>query len=197
MSSSSDVAPLINVLASAPTTGTIRATLPWQQSYTLEATSASSTFIVRTFTLDEIPGLVQQCRGSLVQRVHNVKALIRKIPGLDVSYYCFVGSVGDFEDVNSIGDMVEYIETYPTARAEFTLSAATTDNRIELPLIWPIGVGSSVTCTLPPARPPVIVLYISASGGINKKSILQLTGEVDIEGIGHVAGTVAAAKSAP
>lgn len=181
---------LLLSLASASTAGTLRASVPWQQSFSAKA--KDSTVFVKTFTLDEITGLSMQCRGSLVQHVHSVRCRIRKVPGMDVTYRAIVASTTDFEDVTSFKDLTGYIETYPTARAEFTLTNGTNDNTIDLPLTWPIGIGTSVTCVLPPAVPPLIVIYLSSdSTFVDKTIVAELSGTLDIVGIGHVAGHVA------
>lgn len=199
MSSSNDssvvqptYADLLLSLTNAPATGQLNAKVPWQ--YSFSETGPDATFLVKTWTLDEIPGLVAQTRGSLVQHVSGVRCQIRKIPGIDVTYRCFIAALSDFEDVSNIGDVTSYISTYPTARSKYTLATATTDNTIEFDLEWPIGVGTSVTYNMPPVRTPLVFMYISGNAKLSSKTIVaEFTGSVQINGIGHVAGTVSKA----
>lgn len=180
-------------LAAASTAGTLSAVVPWQSSFTRTPTS-DNTFAAYTFSLDEIPGLFGQTRGSLVQHVHEMRCRIRKIPGVNVTYRCIVAALSDFEDPSSFGELDEYLCTYPTARAEFTLSSATTDNTIDLPVVWPIGISTSITGVIPPARVPLIVLYIKADTTLKSKQIVfEFSGRVELAGIGHVAGRVSKA----
>lgn len=190
MSNDASLSSLLPTLADAPTVGTIEFTVPWQQSEAIALTDSSLICITRA--LDELPGLVQQLRGSAVQHVSSVRCNIRKIPGLNVTYRAFVGALSDFDDVSSIGNFVEYVRSFPTAQAAYTLSAATNDQTVEIPVIWPVGIGSSVSCTLPPARVPVIVITLEtdASTFKGKNLVYQLLGQVRCSGVGHVAGRV-------
>lgn len=198
MSSSNDStavqSPYANLLLSltrAPATGTLSARLPWQ--YSFEETGPDAKFFIKTWTLDEIPGLLLQTRGSLVQHVSGLKCQIRKIPGIDITYRFFVAALSDFEDVTKIGDVSSYIATYPTARTQYTLSTATTDNTIEFDVEWPIGVGTSVTYNMPPVRTPLLFMHISGNAKLASKVITAtISGTIEIDGIGHVAGTVPA-----
>jgi len=197
---------LTRILAGANLVPTIPARFPWQQSGAEAVTT--NKFFLKTFALPELGGLVQQCRQAAFANIVTLECRVRKIAGADVTWRVFVAADGDL-DPQSFNEtsLVEYIHSHPGAIPQFTLDKDTTQSTLIFPIAnigvpvaspdyrsWPIGVGTSVNYNLPPARPPLLIIYAEASSSIKDKlATWTWSGVVEVSHHGYVAPLVSRA----
>jgi hypothetical protein len=170
--------------------GDARGSFPWQQS--IYETSSTDAFYFTSLRLNEIPGLTLQLRGTLVQAVSNLHCRFRKIAGGDYEYRVFVTSEHDFHEAADLRKLDEYMSTFPTARVQYTLNTDTSGSTLDFPVEWPVGVGNTVNRPLPPAHPPLIVVYVKGDDLAGKRVSFELSGQVDVRGWGHVSYAIPA-----
>lgn len=185
---------LLQPLLQAPNINTSGfASLPWQSSFFEKC--GTQGFYFASWTLAELPGLVQQIRGAFYANVKQVNCRIRKVAAVDATWRAFICASTDLDPENfSSTDLVDFVRTHPQAVPSFTIRGDTTQSNIDFTLNWPLGVGSSVGYVQPPLREPLLVVF--AEGDLHGSDIaISWNGTVDISGYGYVAGHVGPAAA--